>query len=476
MPLYRKFVRHVLHPLSLWRSGDGAQLRYLREFERTQFLPPEQIRGLQFRRLRALLDHAWRHVPFYRHRFDAAGFHPNDFRRLEDLTALPPLEKRDVQDHREEMVAANWPEHDRILNETGGSTGAPVSFYLSHDRKRSRAAATWRHNRWAGWNIGDKTAVLWGASRDQPPPTWRARLRAALLERQLFLNTGHITEAGLAAYAEALRRYRPRVMLAYARSATLLARYLRTTGRSAPQLRSIVTSAEVLDDADRELLESTFGCPVHNRYGCREVSVVASECEQRQGLHTMAEGLYVEVVRGDRPAAPGEMGAILITDLLNYPMPLIRYRVGDLGAWAAEPCPCGRGRPRLQTVAGRVTDFLVGGDGRLVSGAFLTYYLVARRTSLGQVQIRQSAPGQVLFRIKPGAAFDPTADLAYLDQEVRRHLGEPARVEWEFVDELPNEPSGKFLFSRSTVTPGFLAGRSESSLRSRPEEVIQRCG
>jgi phenylacetate-CoA ligase len=472
MPLYRHFVRHVLHPLSLWRSGDAAQLRYLREFERTQFLPPEQVRGLQFRRLRALLDHAYQHVPFYRRRFDEVGFQPTDFHRLEDLAVLPPLEKREVQEHREELLDPNWPHRDRILNETGGSTGTPVSFYLSHDRKRSRAAATWRHNRWAGWNFGDKTAVLWGAPRDQPPPGWRGRLRAALLERQLFLNTGHITEAGLASYVESLRRYQPRVMLAYARSATLLARYLRTNNLQVPQLRSIVTSAEMLDPTDRELLETTFGCPVHNRYGCREVSVVASECEHHS-LHTMAEGLYVEVVRGDQPAAPGEMGAILITDLLNYPMPLIRYRVGDLGAWAAGPCPCGRGLPRLETVAGRVTDFLVGADGRLVSGAFLTYYLVAHRTSLGQVQIRQSAPGQVLFRIKPGAAFDPPADLAYLEQQVRKHLGEPAQVEWEFVDELPNEPSGKFLFSRSTVAPRFLLEPTAPGKFDSPVESLK---
>src|SRR5205085_4074529 len=99
---------------------------------------------------------------------------------------------------------------------------------------------------------------------------------------------------------------------------------------------------------------------------------------------------------------------------LNYAMPLIRYRIGDLGSWAAGACPCGRGLPRLERVAGRVTDFLVGTDGRLVSGVFLATYVVAQRPSLGQVQIRQYRAGAVVYRIRPGRDFDPKADGDYL--------------------------------------------------------------
>jgi phenylacetate-CoA ligase len=195
---------------------------------------------------------------------------------------------------------------------------------------------------------------------------------------------------------------------------------------------------------------------VFNRYGCREVSVVASECAAHRGLHIMAEGLYVEIETPRGPAAPGEMGAILVTDLLNHAMPLIRYRIGDLGAWADGTCPCGRGLPRLERVAGRVTDFLVGCDGRLVSGVYLATFVVAQRPSLGQVQIHQQRAGAVTYRIKPGRNFDQLSDLEYLRTTTRRYLGEQALIDGEVVEELPVEPSGKFLFSRSTVAPGFL--------------------
>jgi phenylacetate-CoA ligase len=255
----------------------------------------------------------------------------------------------------------------------------------------------------------------------------------------------------MAHFHTALVRYRPSIVQAYAGAAVLFAQFLQATGRTVPPPRALITSAEMLTDADRALLERVFRCPVFNRYGCREVSVVASECAAHAGLHIMAEGLLLEIETPRGPAAPGEMGAIFITDLLNEAMPLIRYRIGDVGAWAAGPCSCGRTLPRLERLEGRVTDFLVGARGQLVSGVFLATYVVADRPSLGQVRILQEHEGEIEFQVRPGPNFDPEADAAYLEQATRRHLGDTIRTTVRCVDALPNEPSGKYLFSRSRV-------------------------
>jgi phenylacetate-coenzyme A ligase PaaK-like adenylate-forming protein len=460
MRIYQKLVRHLFYPLALRRSGDVGQLRWEREFEQTQFLPAEELRALQYRRLQALLTHAYASCPFYRERFDRAGLRPRDIRSLEDLAALPVLGKREIQENVPDMVARGWPKDDLIPNQTGGSTGTPVPFYLSNDRRRSRAAGTLRHNRWAGWEVGDRVAVLWGAPNDAPRTDWRARLRRSLLRQPLWLDTGHVTEETLAAFHQQLTRYQPRVLQAYARSVLLFARYLEARGLRPYRPLSIVTSAEGLEPEERALVERVFGCPVFNRYGCREVSVIASECLAHTGLHVMAEGLYLEIVQGDRPAGPEEMGSLLVTDLLNHAMPLIRYRIGDVGSWAEGPCPCGRGLPRLGAVHGRMTDFLVGADGRLVSGVFLATYVVAHRPGLGQVQITQTKAGEIVYRIRPGRDFSPADDLAYLDQTTRHYLSKGTTTAWELVDELPSEASGKFLFSRSSVAPAFLKSGS----------------
>jgi phenylacetate-CoA ligase len=459
MSLYAGLVRHVLTPLALWRRGERRQLAYQREFERTQYLSEDDLRHLQWVRLEALLRHAYERCPFYRRRFEQAGLCPDDVRCLEDLRKLPVLEKRDVQLHAAEMIARGWSESDLIRNQTGGSTGTPITFYLSRDRKCSRAAATLRHNGWAGWRVGHRAAVIWGAPRDRPGDDWRARLRGAILREPRWLDTAALTEATLKCFHDELWHYQPRIIQAYARSAVLFARYLVDKRLRPYRPAAIVTSAEVLEAKDRELLESVFGCEVFNRYGCREFSVVASECPAHAGLHVMAEGLFVEIDTPGGPAEPGQVGSLLVTDLLNPAMPMIRYRIGDMGSWARHRCPCGRNLPLLDEVAGRVTDFLVGADGRLVSGVYLATYVVAQRRSLGQVQIHQSRAGHVVYRLCPGPGFDPQADGDYLRQATREHLGAAATAEVEPVAALPVEPSGKFLFSRSSVAPAFLAER-----------------
>lgn len=469
MTLYSRLVRDVFVPMTLWRRGETAQLRYLREFERTQFLSEEELRHLQWAKLQSLLHHAYARCPYYRARFAERSLRPGDLRALEDLRNLPILEKRDIQERGAELIARDWPADDLIPNQTGGSTGTPIRFHLSRDRKCSRAAATLRHNRWAGWEVGDRAAVLWGAPRDRPANTLRSRLHAFLTREPTWLDTGALTEASMHQFLHTLRRTRPKILQAYAGAAVLFARWLEATGHTPYHPHAIVTSAEMLTDDDRRLLERVFACPVFNRYGCREVSVIASECPAHQGLHVMAEGLFLEIETPTGPAAPGETGNILVTDLLNHAMPLIRYRIGDVGSWAAGKCLCGRGLPRLDELAGRVTDFLVGSEGTLVSGVFLATYVVAHRPSLGQVQIHQDQPGHVTYRLCPGPGYDHAADSHYLRHATRQHLGANATADVVPVRELPRAASGKFLFSCSSVTPAFLAN---SRPRQQAEDAV----
>src|SRR5438477_2416832 len=109
MDLYAKLVRNVFYPLALRRSGDAGQLRWLREFERTQFLSADELAALRLQRLQTLLAHAYEQCPFYRDRMDEAGMMPGDVRTIEDLRHLPPQAKSDLHQHRERMNARAWP-------------------------------------------------------------------------------------------------------------------------------------------------------------------------------------------------------------------------------------------------------------------------------------------------------------------------------------------------------------------------------
>jgi phenylacetate-CoA ligase len=458
MDAYQQIVKHVIFPLNAWRQGSRT-LRHLRDLEESQYLPADRIAELQMERLRALLTHAARYCPFYAERIAACGLDPSRVRSPEDLRRMPLLSKSDIQHHAERMKATCYPADSLVPNKTGGSTGAPLHYY--HDRARLdiQEAAAYRHNRWAGWDIGTRTALIWGHREDvRLTRRLERRLRNRFIERRVILDTSSITREKLAEYSSQLARSKPEIYIGYANSVYLLARFLRET-RSTDhhRPRAIITSAEVLEPTRRKLIEEVFECPVFDRYGARETSVIASECGEHSGLHINAEGLLLEFIRDGRPVGPGEVGQIVVTDLLNFGMPFIRYKIEDAGIPLAARCACGRGLPLMKLAGGRVTDFLLAADGRIVSGAALTIYLVANAPGVAQAQIVQEREKEITLRIVKGEGFGPET-LSFLAKQIPAFFGDGMRYSLEYCDLIPVEPSGKYRFSISKLDPGLLFG------------------
>ncbi len=436
-------IRHAIHPL--WARRDHPYFRqYLREFQKTQYFSRERLQKYQIQRLKALLQHAYENCEFYRHRMDEAQFDPLTVDSVHQLAALPALTKRDIQDFGVELVAENIPPTERIRNQTGGSTGSPLQFFVDRRRFDSRMASTVRHDSWAGLYPGDWRAVLWGARLDQlfQKGLWD-RLRNVLIYRTVELNTSRIREEDWTGFVVALRAKRPKTLVAYAQSAVLFAKYVSEHHLLDITFDAVITTAEVLMPQDRELLEATFRCRVFNRYGCREVSVIASECEYHTGMHINADALLVEIVPD--PAIPAPAGRILMTDLLNYSMPLIRYEIGDVGAFAAaQSCPCGRGLPLLAEVRGRTTDFLILPDGRKISGPALTL-VVADMADVRQVQFVQRDRNRVLLRVVPGNNYSEKT-VVELRKRLGVYLDQDTTLEIEQAESIASEVSGKYRF------------------------------
>lgn len=436
------FSRNVVYPV--WAIRDHPKLfRYRGEFERSQYLPSGDLQQLQLRRLRTLLSYAEQECPFYRERIRSAGIKPESM-SVEDLTALPVLTKQDIQANREAMMAKGFPEQQRVRNQTGGSTGSPLQFYVDKERFDSRLASTERHNRWTGMRPGDWCAHLWGARLDQisDGSQW-SRLRNALIYRRIELNTSSISDTDWTGFIAGIRGKRPRFLLAYANSAVLFAEYLERQKIDDLRFEAIITTAEVLLPEQRTKLESILGGRVFNRYGCREVSIIASECEEHSGMHVNADALLVELIPD--PSVPQGSGKIVVTDLLNRSMPLIRYVIGDVGRWSEMPqCPCGRGLPLLADVQGRTTDFLRLADGRMVSGPALTL-VVADMPDVQQVQIVQRAIDAITLRVVPGRGYGE-GTRAELQKRLSLYLQDAAVLKIVETDSIPTESSGKYRF------------------------------
>ena len=438
-------ARRVFAPAFERRWGlDVSDLRA--ELERSQYASAEEIRSRQLERLSGLLAFVAEHNPFYRERFASIGFEAGDLRSLDDLERLPLLTKDDIRSHADALVSAGHRREEMFHKRTGGSTGVPVHLYWDRGAHRFKRAVVKRHDAWAGYALGVRLAALWGDTEKEYP--WRERVYKALCERTVYLDTLKMDEAHMDAFVRRLRRARPPVLIGHAHSIYYFTRHLLDRGVDDIGFESIISTAETLSPSERETVEARFGRIVFDRYGCEELSLIASECEAHDGLHVSAEGLLVEVLEGDADTP----GRVVVTDLVNRGMPFVRYEVGDMATVAEGDCACGRGLPRLGRVFGRTTDILYAPDGRSISGVSILDTFVIHVPGIRQAQIVQDALDHVHFRVVRDEAFTEETERR-LSQSVAEIFGPRMRYDVEYVEAIAPTARGKFQFTICEIDP-----------------------
>lgn len=464
MDMHAAIIRNALGPV--WaRWEKSPYLHDYRRLQRTQFNSLQAIRSRQWRALQGILTHAFETVPFYREQWTEAGFHPADIRSFDDLPKIPILTKADIRTHGRDLLSFSFDSTELIRKKTSGSTGVSLEIYLDEESRQWKRACVLRTDEWTGWRFGEPVAKVWGNPEFRSLGL-RGFLRNALLDREFYLDTLHMDEAALARFARLLVKKRPTLIFGHAHSVYLLAQYLQSGDQVRHRPKGIITTAMVLHAWQRQTIEKVFGVSVTNRYGCEEVSLIACECEQHNGMHVNADSVYVEIMGADvtgaltRPARPGESGSVIVTDLTNRAMPIIRYQVGDVAAMTDRVCSCGRGLPLLERLEGREADYVVTPNGDLISGISLTENFALHVPGVAQFQIIQETVHRFRFRIVRGRDFGP-GSLERLDALVARHFGSKAEYRCEYLDHIPLEPSGKYRFCISRVANPL----------ARPQEV-----
>jgi phenylacetate-CoA ligase len=446
--------RCIFYPLWDRREGN-LRLKTMRSLEASQWRDHAAVAQEQWRHLRAMLQYAYAHCPHYRATFDAHGVTPGEVHTPDDLRRIPLLSKSEVQRNIEGLISREFGRGSLVEARTGGSTGTSLTIYCDPPTRERRNGAALRANRWAGWNLGERTAAIWG----NPPvcDTPKKWLRNFLHDRTFYLDTMNLTESTLRTFASLCQRYRPPLIFGHAHSIYIFARFVQEAGIRGIHPRAIISTSMTLLEPERALIERVLGCAVTNRYGCEEVGLIACECERHAGLHINAEHVFVEFVAPDGTyARPGEEAELVVTDLLNTGMPLIRYRVGDIGVEADRRCECGRGLPLIERVTGRVADFLIRQDGSLVAGVSLVERTLTAIPGLDQMQIVQDAINHLTINVVPAPQYTAESERR-LRTEFASVFGPEASVQVVLVSSLDQTASGKFRFSVCNVREGHPA-------------------
>ncbi len=448
--MYTRLVSSLLFPLQE-RLKSHTTVGVRRRMEESQWWPAARLESLQVERLRALLADIAVGVPYYRDLFERLRFDPKAVSKLEDLRALPLLDKATIRQNTEALKHRSAQGLARF--NTGGSSGEPLIFFIGRERVSHDVAAKWRATRWWGVDIGDPEIVVWGSPIELGAQDRVRKFRDRVLRTEL-LPAFDMNERRLDDMVAVIRRRRPRMLFGYPSALSHIGRHAEKRGLRMDDLGirvAFVTSERLYDD-QRATISRVFGCPVANGYGGRDAGFIAHECPSG-GMHLTAEDIVLELIDAQgEPVKDGEAGEIVVTHLATRDFPFVRYRTGDIAVRDPAPCACGRGLPLLREIQGRSTDFVVAADGTVMHGLALIYIL-RDLPGLQSFKIVQEDLGRVTVQVVPGPGYDPACHLKIVEG-FRRRLGPQVAVDVHAVEAIAPEKSGKFRYVVSRVAAG----------------------
>jgi phenylacetate-CoA ligase len=448
--IYQALYKSLIYPVYHWALADGANAA-IRSLDRNETLDRESLRARSEEKLRELLRFAGKNVPYYRDLASSLGMTLEEFADPANLSVLPVLTKSTINANRDAMIAEDLTGNGLDSNSTGGSTGEVLRFYTDWRSGAFRKAAVRRNKRWVGIQPGDPEVRLWGAPLDLGQSrSFRGTIHAAIT-RERLLSADTLDEATLGSYVEFCKSFKPKLMVAYPSALVEFARFCEANGESVVSLKSIICSAESLLDHDRAYIENTLGVTIYDRYGCREVGDIAQQAPGSSGLLINSDRILVEIIDENGNACPpGEQGEVIVTDLDNFGMPMIRYQIGDFARLADEQAENTSNLPfpMLASVDGRTLDVVRCIGGQRIGGTYWTI-LLRTRPGMKRFQVVQEAVDtiRILYEPEPGCV----PDFDFVRQEVAKSCGPEMSVEFVETSQFEHPRGTKFRMVVSRI-------------------------
>lgn len=412
---------------------------------RAQWRDPAAIRKIQEIKLRRLVRHAYHQVPYYRDLFDACKIRPEDIRGLEDLAAIPLTDKRTLQKlSLENACARNIPRSRCRTFLTSGSTGRPLTIVMTTRDLTLRNLVSARANMASGLRSWHKIGVVIQSSKPSPKRSWYEFLG---FWRRKELSAYATPDEWLAVFS----KWGPQVLVGRMTTLKLLAEAAERTGDRRLRPKLLFSSAEMLDEGSRRYMAGVFGAKVLDYYYSFEGGCLAWECESCGGYHVNSDSVILEILdtESGRPAAVGEPGEVVITNLQSQAMPFIRYRQGDLAVLSGSKPVCGRPFPLIESIQGRKEDLLVLPSGRKIpSQPVATAFLSV--PGIKAWRVIQDRPDRLLALVERDERFTPDVQRDLI-RELKKMAKEDVDIEVKLVDSIPLDPQVKFRSIYSTV-------------------------
>jgi phenylacetate-CoA ligase len=392
----------------------------------------------QTKQLQSLLNHAVQTTDYYKN-YDSSG-------RIEEF---PVVNKNIIRDSFERFESTTFKGKKLKTMQTSGSTGTPFRVVQNASKRQRVLAELIEFNALAGYRVGTRYAFVVSAGsihREKPIglfmknkvefSVYTLDLNSAETQRQILLKDKQIE-----------------VIIGNPSVIYDLARHIIAQGDhpSSFGVKGVLCISEQLYPNMRDTIRKAFDCPVLSRYSNEECGVLAYECPTCGRYHLNTASYFFETLAFDRdePTSPGTSGRIVVTDLYNYALPMIRYDTGDIGLIVSSDCPqfC---TPILQSLEGRRVDTVYDTSGRrLIIFAFDATF--ERLGSLvKQFQFVQEGKTRYRLRLCVNETFSQEQSVV---EQLKKILGDDAQIEIDYVEEIPVLNSGKRKYIVSLYDP-----------------------
>ena len=437
-PIYWKYIKHA------------KVLQYYKQLQKHQWSTREENSNIQRKKLYALIEYASQNIPYYKRIIKKQNLRFSEDTIFTDIKKYPLLTKDIIRKNFHQLY--KFRDNTYYRNTSGGSTGEPIILYQDGDYFAWNTATKVLFDEWAGRKIGEPIVSIKGMLQDilKSGQGFKLYLRQQL-SGITILSTNRMTEKDKYQYVKRINHIKPSIILTYIHE---LSRFIQEHHLAVYSPRAVMTTGSVLYPEVQARIEKVFRAPVFNCYGSREVGSMACNCEKSTGLHLVPDIHYLEILDNNgRGVKQGEAGNIVITLLTNYTMPLIRYKIGDIGILSDKNCQCGRESPLLAKVVGRIRSRFKNKFGDYIN-AGLFYSLFYFKENIRQFQVIQETTDLILINlvlIEKNKLKDMDKDFKEINQKIRKTMGHKITVKYNIVDEIKPSPSGKYMYIFSKV-------------------------
>mgnify|MGYP006425853941 CR=1 FL=1 len=462
-------LEEELRKQSQWKSLGKRQGVKGVELVHAEFSEFNKMEAVHSQKLGALIAFAKAQVPFYKETMERL---PAElWLEEEEWLSLPVVGKELLLEREKDLIPRALPKGHRALGyiQSSGTTGRPTKVLHSQRNSLIFSHLKQREYRWYGWNPSSRLAIIRLPSQ-LPKPKRQPIQIGQTLQGKSWPNVGSLFQTGpffgfgvtnpIEEQVKWLEAINPDYLLSYAESLEHLS-FAMDAPYGGSQLKGLQSISETMTMDMRERVTRNFPVPLNQNYGLNELGLVASRCPEGGRYHVHHEFFHLEIIREDgRLCQPGERGKILVTDLSNLAMPLIRYDTDDLAVATDQECPCGRTLPCFGEVVGRYSRIAHLPPETLTRVGLLREALSHCPENLirplRRFQIVQRKEGSFTLKVQGVEKFSQDFNV-YLERLWQREAGEAQPLLIEEVDQLEAGPGGKFQDFISEFQPPLEA-------------------